>query len=59
MKANPDIKKAETEKPKKKRKGPKEPNPLSCKKKKVKETIENKKKNNEMEKVDLTKVRLI
>src|ERR1044072_1699110 len=48
-------KRAETEKPKKKRKGPKQPNPLSCKKKKVKilsQKIESKKKDNEIGKVE-------
>ncbi|GBB97222.1 hypothetical protein RclHR1_02940024 [Rhizophagus clarus] len=53
-KANSDfaIKQTETEKPKKKRKGLKEPNPLSCKKKKMKVISQNKK-NNEMGKVGL------
>ncbi|EXX66983.1 Utp23p [Rhizophagus irregularis DAOM 197198w] len=51
-KANSDIQ-VDTEKPKKKRKGPKEPNPLSCKKKKMKVLPQNKK-NSEMGKISLT-----
>ncbi|RIA85679.1 Fcf1-domain-containing protein [Glomus cerebriforme] len=56
-KANSDMakKQAEAVKPKKKRKGPKEPNPLSCKKKKMKVITQKIKKSNEIGKVEQTK----
>jgi len=51
-KANSDTaKKQEAEKPKKKRKGSKQPNPLSCKKKRIK-VVTQRIKNNEIGKIE-------